>query len=48
VKLTIHPDRPDKAKILSQRNEKFDDPKRYDGTTWYAGALFLVGKLVED
>ena len=47
VELTIHPEQPDKAKILSQRNEKIDDPKRYDGTVWYAGAILLVGELVE-
>jgi lysophospholipase L1-like esterase len=47
VELTIHPEQPDKAKILSQRNEKIDDPKRYDGTAWYAGAILLVGELVE-
>jgi hypothetical protein len=45
--LTIHPEQPDKAKILSQRNEKIDDPKRYDGTAWYAGAILLVGELVD-
>jgi lysophospholipase L1-like esterase len=48
VELTIHPEQPDKAKILSQRNEKIDDPKRFDGTTWYAGAILLVGDLVEE
>lgn len=47
VELTIHAEQPDKARILSQRNEKIDDPKRYDGTTWYAGAILLVGELVE-
>jgi hypothetical protein len=47
VELTIHPQQPDKAKILSQRNETIDDLKRYDGTTWYAGAILLVGGLVE-
>ena len=47
VKLTIHPDQPDKAKILSERGEKIDDPKRFDGTVWYAGAILLVGDLEE-
>jgi hypothetical protein len=47
IELSIHPEQPDKAKILGQRNEKIDDPKRYDGTTWYAGAILLVGELVE-
>ncbi|MGP8237534.1 MAG: SGNH/GDSL hydrolase family protein, partial [Limisphaerales bacterium] len=47
VKITIDSEQPDKAKILSQRGEKIDDPKRYDGTAWYAGALLLVGQVVE-
>jgi len=47
VKITIHPEQPDKAKILSQRGEKIGDPKKYDGTAWYAGALLLVGQVVE-
>jgi lysophospholipase L1-like esterase len=47
VEITIHPEQPDKAKILSQRNERIDDPKRYDGTAWYAGAILLVGDLVD-
>ena len=47
VKITIHPDQPDKVKILAERDEKMDDPRRFDGTTWYAGAILLVGDLVE-
>ena len=47
VKITIDSRQPDKAKILAQRNEKMDDPKRFDGTTWYAGALLIVGELAE-
>jgi len=47
VKITIHPDQPDKAKILARRNQKIDDPKRFDGTTWYAGGILLLGELVE-
>ncbi|MCX7047795.1 MAG: GDSL-type esterase/lipase family protein [Candidatus Sumerlaeota bacterium] len=47
VKLEIHPDQPDKAKILKQNNNKIDDPKRFDGTTWYAGAVLLLGDVVE-
>jgi S-formylglutathione hydrolase FrmB len=47
VKAIIHPDQPDKAKILSQRGERIDDPKRFDGTVWYAGAILLVGELVD-
>lgn len=47
VKLEIHPDQPDKVRILAQRNEKIDDPKRFDDRAWYAGALMLIGDLVE-
>jgi lysophospholipase L1-like esterase len=47
VKITIHPEQPDKAKILSQRHEKMDNPKRFDGTVWYAGAILLLGDLEE-
>lgn len=47
VKITIHPDQPDKAAILAQRNEKIDDPRRFDGRAWYAGAILLVGEWVE-
>ena len=47
VKIEIHPDQPDKVKILSQRQEKMDNPKRYDGTAWYAGYLMLIGDLLE-
>lgn len=48
VKLEIHPDQPDKAKILSQRNEKMDRPDRFNDRAWYAGALMLVGDLVNE
>lgn len=47
VKIEIHPDQPDKAKILSQRNEKINDPKRFDGTAIYPGAILLVGEIVK-
>ena len=47
VSLQVHPDQPDKAKILAKRNEKIDDPGRYDDTAWYAGAILLIGEIVE-
>lgn len=47
ITLTIHPDQPDKAKILSQRNQTIDDPKRFDGTTWYAGAILILGDFLD-
>jgi hypothetical protein len=47
VKIEIHPQQPDKAKILAQRHEKMDNPKRFDDTAFYPGALLLVGELVD-
>ena len=47
VKITIHPEQPDKAKILSARNEKMDNPGRFNGTTWYVGAVLLLGTMEE-
>ena len=45
VKITILPDQPDKAKILAERNEKMDNPARFNGTAWYAGAILIIGDL---
>jgi lysophospholipase L1-like esterase len=47
VKVEIHPEQPDKAKILAQRNAKMDKPERFEGTAFHPGALLLVGELVE-
>jgi hypothetical protein len=47
VELKIHSEPPDKAKILSQRNEKMNDPERFEGTALYPGAILLVGELVK-
>ncbi len=47
VVLEIHPEQPDKAAILAKRNEKIDDPGRFDNTAWYAGAILLIGELVQ-
>ncbi len=47
VVLELHPDQPDKRTILARRQEKMDDPKRYDDRAWYAGALLLVGDLID-
>lgn len=47
VKIEIHPDQPDKAKILAERNNKIDKPERFDGTAIYPGAILLVGELVK-
>lgn len=48
VKIEIHPEQPDKAKILAQRDATMDDPGRFDGTAFYPGALLLVGELISD
>jgi hypothetical protein len=45
VKIEIHPDQPDKAKILGAG--KMDDPKRFNDRICYAAALMIVGELVE-
>jgi hypothetical protein len=47
ITLTIHPEQPDKVAILSQRNQTMDDPKRFDGTAWYAGAVLLLGQWID-
>jgi hypothetical protein len=47
VKIEIHPEPPDKAKILAQRQETMDKPERYQGTAFYPGALLLVGELAK-
>lgn len=51
VTLRLLPDQPDKLKILHQRKEndsiKKLDPKTYNDTAWYAGAVLLIGDLVK-
>jgi hypothetical protein len=47
VKIEIHPQQPDKAKILATRNNKMDKPERFEGTAFYPGAILLVGELVK-
>jgi lysophospholipase L1-like esterase len=46
VRIEVHPDQPDKAKILGERNERIDDPKRFDDRAFYPGAILVVGELV--
>lgn len=48
VKIVVHKDQPDKVKILAQRKEKMDNPKRFDDTAIYPGAILLLGDLVEE
>ncbi len=47
VKIEIHPEQPDKAKILAQRNNTMDKPERFEGTAFYPGAILLVGEIVK-
>jgi len=47
ITLTIHPEQPDKVEILSRRSQTMDDPTRFDGTAWYAGAVLIVGQWLD-
>ena len=47
VKIEISPEQPDKAKILAINKNKIDDPKRFNDTAWYPGAIMLVGEMVK-
>ena len=46
VKIEIHPEQPDKAKILAKNGNKIDKPERFDATAFYPGAILLVGDVV--
>ncbi len=48
VEIELLKDSPDKAKILSQRNEKIDKPERYEANGFYPGAILLIGELVKE
>lgn len=47
VKIEISPEVPDKANILAKNGNKIDDPKRFEGTAFYPGAILLVGEVVK-
>jgi lysophospholipase L1-like esterase len=47
VKIEIHPQQPDKVKILAQRNQTMDKPERFEGTAFYPGAILIVGEIVK-
>jgi len=49
VTIEVHPDQPDKAKILhDHRLPDFEkNPKKYDDTAWYAGAVMLIGEVAK-
>ncbi len=50
VTLRLMAEQPDKLKILHQRKENAAitslDPKVYDNTAWYAGAILVVGDIL--
>jgi len=48
VRLELHPDPPDKVKIITEGKMTDENPKdnpKYAGINWYAGAILLVGDL---
>lgn len=49
VEIELHAEQPDKRKTLhDHRRPDFDrNPRKYDGNTWYAGAVLLLGELSE-
>lgn len=47
VKIEIHPEQPDKAKILAKNGNKIDKPERFDATAFYPGAILLVGEIIK-
>lgn len=47
VKIEIHPEQPDKAKILATRSNTIDKPERFNDTAFYPGAILVVGELVK-
>ncbi|NBV85603.1 MAG: SGNH/GDSL hydrolase family protein [Verrucomicrobia bacterium] len=49
VKVRVLPDALDKEKILFEKNRPdfAKSPDKYAPTNWYAGAIFLIGELVE-
>lgn len=47
VKIEISPTQPDKAKILAINHNTIDNPKRFNDTAFYPGAIMLVGEMVK-
>jgi hypothetical protein len=48
IGITVLAEKPDKRALLFERNRAdFDKtPAKYEPTVWYAGALFIVGEVV--
>jgi hypothetical protein len=47
VKVEIHPDQPDRMKIMGERAKSLERPERFQGTSFYPGAILVVGFVVE-
>jgi len=49
VTVKVLPDKLDKAKILFPQNlpDLEENPAKYEGANWYAGAIFIIGDLVK-
>ncbi len=47
VKVEVHPDQPDRMKILGERAKDLDRPGRFRGTSFYPSAILLVGELLK-
>jgi hypothetical protein len=49
VKIRVLSDKIEKDKILFEKNraDLAKSPEKYEGTNWYAGAIFLIGELVK-
>jgi len=47
VKIEVLPDKLDKAAILAKNGNKIDKPERFEGVSFYPGAILLVGEIVK-
>ena len=47
VRVEIHPNEPDRMKILGQRIKSQERPEPFRGTNFYPGAILLVGELLK-
>ena len=47
VQVTVDSKLPDKPAILAKRNEKLDDPKRFEGANWYVGWIMIIGEMAD-
>jgi lysophospholipase L1-like esterase len=47
VKIEIHPEEPDRTKILGAKSKNLDRPERFHGTSFFPGAILLIGDLIK-